>query len=102
MGVQYNLGSDFVAMTMIQWRLRQVMDDEGIQGKELAQELAVSANAVSNLRKPEMPRLNGDGLNGLLVALNKLRAPDRGLIDVGDLIRFSLSPSELSELGVDA
>lgn len=77
------------------------MDDEGIQTKEMFIELAMSANAVINLRKLDMPGINEEPINLLLVSLNKLRAPDRGLIDIINLIRFSLSLGELSNLGID-
>jgi putative transcriptional regulator len=44
-----------------------------IKAIDLAQEMGISANAVSNLRKGNtMPRLDGDSLNKLCNALNKL------------------------------
>ncbi|PSB60672.1 hypothetical protein DSM107010_61800 [Chroococcidiopsis cubana SAG 39.79] len=44
-----------------------------IKAIDLAKEMGVSANAVSNLRKSDtMPRLDGDSLNNLCNALNKL------------------------------
>jgi len=59
--------------TLIKWRLREVMARYNIKAIDLAQEMGISANAVSNLRKGNtMPRLDGDSLNKLCNALNKL------------------------------
>jgi DNA-binding Xre family transcriptional regulator len=59
--------------TLIKWRLREVMARYRIKAKDLAKELGISSNAVSNLRLSEsMPRLDGDSLNNLCNALNKL------------------------------
>lgn len=62
-----------MSVTLIKWRLREVMARYQIKAIDLAQEIGVSANAVSNLRKGNsMPRLDGDSLNRLCNALNKL------------------------------
>ncbi|MFG6094384.1 XRE family transcriptional regulator [Leptolyngbyaceae cyanobacterium CCMR0082] len=86
--------------SMIHWRLRDVMDREGIQAKALAQEIGVTANAMTNLRGSEMPRINGERLNGLILGLNKLRRADSKLITLTDVIEFSLTPDEMSEVGI--
>lgn len=62
-----------MGQTLIKWRLREVMARYHIKAIDLAKEMGVSANAVSNLRKSDtMPRLDGDSLNNLCNALNKL------------------------------
>lgn len=86
--------------SMIHWRLRDVMDREGIQAKTLAQEIGVTANAMTNLRGSEMPRINGERLNSLILGLNKLRRADSKLITLTDVIEFSLTPDEMSEVGI--
>lgn len=59
--------------TLIKWRLREVMARYRIKGIDLAKEMGISTNAVSNLRNSDtMPRLDGDALNNLCNALNKL------------------------------
>ena len=62
-----------MAETLIKWRLREVMARYQIKAINLAHEMDVSANAISNLRKGNsMPRLDGDSLNRLCNALNRL------------------------------
>lgn len=62
-----------MGQTLIKWRLREVMARYHIKAIDLAKEMGVSANAISNLRKSDtMPRLDGDSLNNLCNALNKL------------------------------
>jgi DNA-binding Xre family transcriptional regulator len=62
-----------MSQTLIKWRLREVMARYRIKAKDLAKELKLSANAISNLRQSEtMPRLDGDSLNRLCNALNTL------------------------------
>lgn len=59
--------------TLIKWRLREVMARYNIKAIDLAKEMGISPNSVSNLRKGNtMPRLDGDSLNDLCNALNKL------------------------------
>jgi DNA-binding Xre family transcriptional regulator len=87
-------------MNVIQWRLRDVMDSHNISATSLAEKLGVSKNAVSNLRGVEMPRINGDRLNSLVLALNALRRANTDLITPADLIQFSLTTDEMKALGV--
>lgn len=62
-----------MTQTLIKWRLREVMARYRIKAVDLAQEIKVSPNSVSNLRNSEsMPRLDGSSLNNLCNALNKL------------------------------
>lgn len=84
--------------TLIRWKLREVMDSHRIQAKELADRMDLSQNALSNLRKGEMPRIDGDRLNSLLLNLNQLRREGSPVIGVTDLIEFSLSLDEAKEM----
>ena len=62
-----------MTQTLIKWRLREVMARYRIKAIDLAKEIGVSPNSVSNLRNSEsMPRLDGSSLNNLCNALNKL------------------------------
>lgn len=62
-----------MTQTLIKWRLREVMARYRIKAVDLAKEIGVSPNSVSNLRNSEsMPRLDGSSLNNLCNALNKL------------------------------
>lgn len=87
--------------TLIRWKLREVMDRHGIQAKDLADELGISRNAVSNLRGVDMPRIDGDRLNNLLLALNKMRRADSQLITPVDLIEFTLGMDELKGVNIN-
>jgi DNA-binding Xre family transcriptional regulator len=59
--------------TLIKWRLREVMARYNIKSVHLAKQLDISPNAVSSLRKAKtMPRLDGNALNNLCNALNRL------------------------------
>ena len=89
-----------MGLTMIHWRLREVMDREGIQAKVLAEELGVTQNSISNMRRSTMPRMNGDTFNSLLIAINKLRREQSALILPNDVLQFSLTPDEMKELNV--
>ncbi len=59
--------------TLIRWKLREVMARYNIKSVDLAKQLNISPNAVSSLRKAKtMPRLDGNALNNLCNALNRL------------------------------
>jgi DNA-binding Xre family transcriptional regulator len=59
-----------MTQTLIKWRLREVMARYRIKAVDLAEEIGVSPNSVSNLRNSEsMPRLDGSSLNYLCNAL---------------------------------
>lgn len=67
---------------LIKWKLKEVMARYDIKGIDLAEELEVSTNAVSGLRRAKtMPRLDGMQLDLLLNALNKL-AKDKPIDEV--------------------
>lgn len=62
-----------MTQTLIRWRLSEVMARYRIKGSDLAERLEISDNAISNLKSAKtMPRIDGDRLNALCNALNKL------------------------------
>jgi DNA-binding Xre family transcriptional regulator len=62
-----------MSQTLIKWRLREVMARYNIKAIDLAKQMKLSANAVSNLRQSKtMPRMDGGSLNNLCNALNAL------------------------------
>ena len=89
-----------MSLKLISWKLREVMDRHGIRATDLAESMGISKNAVSNLRGVDMPRLDGDRLNSLVLSLNQLRRHGSTLITPSDLIGFSLTPDEMKKLGV--
>jgi DNA-binding Xre family transcriptional regulator len=57
-----------------------------VKAIDLAKEMGVSNNAVSNLRKADtMPRIDGETLNKICFALQKL---SRTSVTVSDLVEF--------------
>ncbi len=93
--------------TLIRWRLREIMARYKIKAIELAKELNVSANSVSNLRNSDtMPRIDGYSLNNLCNALNRLApyAPEE--ITPLTLIDYTRDPEPENEInlpvGIDA
>ena len=85
---------------LITWRLKKVMTHHKISATDLAQKLGVSRNAVSHWRKPDMPKMNGEDLNTLLLALNSLRKKGRKPIQLSDLLVFSYTLDEAEEAGI--
>ena len=77
-----------MSQALIKWRLSEVMARYGIRAKDLATEMEITLNSVSNLRGRSMPRLSEETLNNLLNALNKLKDED-GVITPNDLIAYS-------------
>lgn len=78
-----------MSKVLIRWKLKEVMARYDIKGMDLAKELDVSTNTVSNLRKAKtMPRLDGDQLNLLLDALNRLATEKNELISHVTLIEY--------------
>lgn len=66
-------GSNYMFLTVIKWRLAEIMARHKIKGNELADKLKVRPNTVSNLKNAStMPRLDGDRLNELCIALTQL------------------------------
>lgn len=82
---------------LITWKLKQVMTRHKIAAKDLADKLGLSRNSVSHWRKPDMPKLNGEDLNNLLLALNSLRRKERKPIQLSDLLVFSYTLDEAEE-----
>lgn len=62
---------------VINWKLIEVMQAHGISPTDLATEMKTSRNAISKMRKNYMPRMDGEKLNNLLIALNALRRPGK-------------------------
>lgn len=86
--------------TLIKWRLREVMARYSIKAVDLAIEMKISPNSVSNLRKANsMPRLDGESLNKLCNALNKLAKDLDEEITPMTLIQYvrDLDPSDESK-----
>lgn len=79
---------------LIKWRLKEVMARHNIKARDLADEMGVSANSVSNLRNARtMPRLDGEILNNLCEALNRLAQDLEGEITPTDLITYVRGPN---------
>lgn len=70
---------------MINWRLAEIMARHDIKGTDLAERLGVTPKAVSNIRRAKtMPRLDGEALDRLCIALSELagkRITPANLID---------------------
>lgn len=64
---------------------------------QLAARLGISENAVINMRRSEMPRINGERLNQIIVALNAMRKKGKKRIQVQDLIVLTFSMDEADE-----
>jgi len=78
---------------MIRWRLKEVMARHNIKAIDLAREMGVDTNTVSNLRVAEtMPRINGERLNELCYHLNRLRGIPDELISPATLIEYEPEP----------
>ena len=62
-----------MVQTLIRWRLNEIMARHRVLAKELAEEMGISDNAISNLRRAEtMPRIDGKRFNQLCASLTKL------------------------------
>ena len=72
-----------------------------IKGKDLAEKLDISPNAVSALRNSKtMPRLDGIALNSLCNALNELAEDLDKRITPADLLDYIQDPNVSSESAV--
>jgi putative transcriptional regulator len=59
--------------TLIRWKLNEVMARHRVKGKDLAEYLGVSANAISGLRKASiMPEIGGQRWEYICLGINKL------------------------------
>lgn len=75
-----------VATMPTMWRLNELMARHRVSGKDLADELGISTNAVSALRKSEtMPRINGERLDAIASALTRL-SQSGGMVRGVDLL----------------
>jgi putative transcriptional regulator len=55
---------------VIRWRLRELMARKRITNEELAEKLGINRVSVSRLKNTDtMPRINGDTLNQICLAL---------------------------------
>lgn len=82
---------------LITWKLKEHMAANKISVPQMAVKLGVSENAVINLRKSEMPRVNGERLNQIIVALNSMRKKGKRRIQVQDLIVLTFTMDEADE-----
>ena len=65
------------AVMVTGWRLSELMARHSVSGKELADELGISTNAVSALKSAKtMPRINGERLDQIAAALTRLSRID--------------------------
>ncbi len=81
------------ALTVIRWRLNEVMARYHIRNVQLAEKIDISQNAISNLRGSKtMPRIDGDRLNSLCVGLTRicLEQGEKVTITPTDLIEFTM------------
>lgn len=84
------------SVPLITWKLRQTMDRHGITTSALAKMMGISGNSISNMRKSEMPRINGERLNQLIMCINLLRKPGTRLVKLDDLIVLSYTTDEMA------
>lgn len=83
--------------TLVIWRLKELMKANNISVADLAERIGVSTNAVINMRKREMPRINGERLNQIIVTLNAMRKKGKKRIQVQDLIVLTFTMDEADE-----
>lgn len=84
------------SVSLITWKLKQTMDRHGITTSALSKKMGISGNSISNMRKPEMPRINGERLNQLIMCINLLRKPGTRLVKLDDLIVLSYTTDEMA------
>lgn len=82
-------------ISLITWRLRQLMTDRKIAVGDLAKELGISRTALTNLRGDKMPRISGERINQIIVALNCLIPAEEDPIGAADLLGFGLTVEEI-------
>jgi putative transcriptional regulator len=69
--------------TVIKWTLREWMARHKIKAKDLATELEMHQNSVTRLKSAdELPRIDGDLLDRLCKALDKLSGTQVNLSDL--------------------
>lgn len=74
------------------------MSDRKITVAGLAKELGISSAAVSNLRGDVMPKIGGDRVNQIIIALNCLLKPGEKPIGAADLLGFGLTVEEMQHV----
>jgi putative transcriptional regulator len=63
----------YIIKNLIRWKLNEIMARHRVKGKDLAEYLGVSANAISGLRKAEiMPEIGGQRWENICLGINKL------------------------------
>lgn len=86
-----------VKKTMIRWKLRELMARAKITNRELAQYLGVHETSVSRMKNTDkMPRMDGDSIDSLCVALTKIRL-ERGIagqVTPSDLLEFTMDEEQ--------
>ncbi|MEB3280546.1 MAG: helix-turn-helix transcriptional regulator [Lyngbya sp.] len=76
----------FETKSVIRWKLRQIMSDRMVSNRALAEFVGIHETNISNMkRRDDMPRIDGDTLNKLCLALN---------CTPSDLIEFEVRDSE--------
>lgn len=83
---------------LITWRLKEIMNREGIGTKDLAKRMKLTVRWAQKTRAPVMPGMNQERLEDLLMALNVLRKPGSDIIRIQDLIAFSLTPEQIKQM----
>lgn len=82
---------------LITWRLKEHMSANKLSVAEMAKRLGISQTAVIKLRRSDMPRINGDRLNQIIMALNATRKKGKPPIGVSDLIVLAFTVNEVEE-----
>ncbi|AFZ60984.1 helix-turn-helix domain-containing protein (plasmid) [Anabaena sp. PCC 7938] len=74
--------------TLIRWKLNEIMARHRVKGKDLANYLGISANAVSALRKAEIvPEIGGSRWELICLGINELSKIDETISPL-DLIEY--------------
>lgn len=90
-----------VVQHLITWRLKELMSANKLSVAEMARRLGVSDTAVIKLRRSDMPRINGERLNQIIMVLNATRKKGKPPIGVSDLIVLTFSMSEVGEAKIN-
>lgn len=77
-----------MAKTLIRWKMSEIMARHRVKGKDLANYLGISANAVSSLRNAfEMPAIGGDRWEQICAGINELSQVSEAITPL-DLIEY--------------
>ena len=78
-------------MSVVRWKLREVMARRRITNKALALELNVHPTSISRLRTQEvLPEIGGEVLGQLIDGINKLTVEDYGDCTLEELTELVL------------